>query len=75
MSKWISMKDGLPEEGVEVETKIDDTHGIRNIQTLTRKGHLYFYPDMSMYVYYNPTHWRPSQKTPEGQNGLKENKE
>ncbi len=44
-------------EGVEVRTKIDDRDGIRNEQALVRKGRLWFYPDMSMYVYYTPTHW------------------
>lgn len=45
-------------EGIELETKIDDKEGLRNVQSLTRKGSLWFYPDMSMYVYYRPTHWR-----------------
>ena len=63
MNGWISVKEKLPEEGIEVETKIDDKHGIRNIQNLTRQGILYFYPDMSMYVYYAPTHWRLKTNT------------
>jgi hypothetical protein len=46
-----------PEE-TEVQTKIDDKHGIRNIQTLKRQGNLWFVPDGNMYVYYTPTHWR-----------------
>lgn len=46
-------------EGVEVETKIDDEHGVRNVQTLMRREHLWWYPDGTMYVYYCPTHWRP----------------
>lgn len=45
-------------EGVEVLTKIDDEAGARNEQPLTRKGGLWFFPDMSMYVYYPPTHWK-----------------
>ena len=45
-------------EGVEVETRIKDAKGERNVQTLTRRGRLWFFPDMSMYVYYTPTHWR-----------------
>lgn len=45
-------------EGVEVMTKIDEGKGARNEQTLTRKGNLWCYPDMHMYVYYRPTHWR-----------------
>jgi hypothetical protein len=45
-------------EGVVVETKIDDEKGIRNETTLKRQGRLWFFPDDSMYVYYQPTHWR-----------------
>lgn len=44
-------------EGKPVMTKIDDQNGPRNEQVLVRKGRLWFYPDMSMYVYYTPTHW------------------
>lgn len=40
-------------------TKIDDECGVRNEQTLIRKGNLWFFPDESMYVYYTPTHWKP----------------
>ncbi|ANV25010.1 hypothetical protein [Agrobacterium pusense] len=53
-------------EGVEVMTKIDDAHGERNVQSLkmvTRTpgetAPMWWYPDMSMYVYYRPTHWKP----------------
>ena len=46
-------------EGVEVETKIHDANGERNIQTLTLSRNLWWFPDRSMYVYYRPTHWRP----------------
>ena len=58
---WIACKTELPPEGVEVETKIDDDGGPRNEWTLKRKGRLWFYPDMSMYVYYTPTHWRSNR--------------
>lgn len=44
-------------EGREVMTKVHDLNGERNVQTLIRKGRLWFHPDMSMYVYYQPTHW------------------
>lgn len=47
-------------EGVAVMTKIDDEGGVRNEQKLIRKGRLWYFPDMSMYVYYAPTHWRYS---------------
>lgn len=43
-------------EGVLVMTKIDDSDGVRNEQTLIKQGHLWFSGDM--YVYYRPTHWR-----------------
>lgn len=60
-SIWNECTRHLPENGIEVETKIDDEYGVRNVQTLKRQGNLWFYPDMSMYVYYRPTHWRPTR--------------
>lgn len=49
-------------EGKAVMTCIDAGKrgplGERNITPLIRKGKLWFFPDMSMYVYYRPTHWR-----------------
>jgi hypothetical protein len=44
-------------EQVVVRTKIDDVNGVRNEQDLQRQGNLWWFPDMSMYVYYRPTHW------------------
>lgn len=46
-------------ENVEVNTKIDNERGVRNEQTLKRRGNLWWFPDGSMYVYYTPTHWAP----------------
>lgn len=46
-------------QGVAVMTKIDDEKGCRNEQALVRQRNLFFFPDMSMYVYYTPTHWKP----------------
>lgn len=46
-------------EGVDVWTKIDDGRGARMEAVLRRQGRLWFFPDMSMYVYYAPTHWSP----------------
>lgn len=49
-------------EREEVWTKIDDKHGERNVAKLTRIGNLWYTdpdPAKGMYVYYNPTHWRP----------------
>ncbi|MEN6313272.1 MAG: hypothetical protein ABFD25_03370 [Clostridiaceae bacterium] len=57
-SKWIAITDELPAEGELVDTKISDGNGERNFGQLKRKGNLWFLPDMSMYVYYTPTHWR-----------------
>ena len=52
-------------EGSEIETKIDDQDGPRNIQNLVKRTRIpgvtrsmFWYPDGSMYVYYTPTHWR-----------------
>ncbi len=50
-------------ENVEVWTIIDSGGKRRNEQTLKRRGRLWFYPDMSMYVYYQPTHWSPLDAT------------
>ena len=59
MNDWISCSTFLPENGKEVLTKIDDEHGRRNENVvLKRQGRLWFIPDMSMYVYYGPTHWK-----------------
>lgn len=56
-SVWIRCDNELPPEGEEVMTKIDDTDSCRNTQALKRHRGLWFFPDMSMYVYYRPTHW------------------
>ena len=55
--EWLSCSQAP--EGVEVLTKIDDAeHGVRNVTTLVKKGNFWFVPDMSMYVYYKPTHFQ-----------------
>ncbi len=56
--KWISLSDQLPPDKQVVETKIDDSKGVRNEQKLMRSGKLFFTDDGEMYVYYTPTHWR-----------------
>ena len=58
MTDWTSTEKDLPADGEEVNTKIDDGISVRNEQSLVRQGRLWFFPDMSMYVYYQPTHWR-----------------
>lgn len=47
-------------ELVVVMTKIHDEHGVRNVQRLKRDGRLWFIPGKDMYVFYTPTHWKPS---------------
>ena len=53
---WQSI--GTAPEKKVVWTKIDDGNGPRNESQLIRQGGLWFFPDLSMYVYYAPTHWR-----------------
>jgi hypothetical protein len=55
---WTLLSEKLPPEGEVVMTVIADGGDIRNEQQLVRKGNLFFFEDMSMYVYYRPTHWR-----------------
>ena len=58
MKMWISLSRRLPPENVKLETKIVDSKRVRNKQTLIYSKNLFWLPDMSMYVYYTPTHWR-----------------
>lgn len=54
MRDWTPVTEALPPEGQLVETI--SPGGLQ--QTLKRKGRLWFVPDMSIYVYYEPTYWR-----------------
>ncbi len=56
---WIECEMRLPAAEEVVETKIHDAQGCRNETTLKLRGGRWFFADGSMYVYYNPTHWRP----------------
>jgi hypothetical protein len=58
MCDWRRVSESLPPDGTEVETKVDDEKGCRNVQTLIHHDHLWWIPDNRMYVYYVPTHWR-----------------
>lgn len=60
LADWIALSERAPDEGVVVDTKIDDEEGCRNEQPLKRQRNLWFVEDGSMYVYYRPTHWRPT---------------
>lgn len=59
MSAWTRCADSLPPADEPVMTKIDDKDGCRSEAVLVRRGNLWWFRDGSMYVYYNPTHWRP----------------
>ena len=58
MPVWNRCKDRLPSEDFKVMTKIDDEKGVRNEQVLIIYNRMLWFPDMSMYIYYSPTHWR-----------------
>ena len=63
MREWINCNEILPEEGVIVETKIDDndngnSNHVSACVRLFRRGCLWFCQDGNTYVYYRPTHWR-----------------
>ena len=50
--------DREPPQNKVIMTKIVDENGaVRNEQPLVRKGRFWWLPDMSMYVYFTPTHW------------------
>ncbi len=56
--EYVKVIDSLPPEGIPIMTKIDDKNGSRNETILVFKGNLFWFRDMSMYIYYTPTHWR-----------------
>lgn len=56
MTTWIDMTvETLPPEGEVVMTLDSGGHE----QALKRIGRLFYFPDMSMYVYFTPRCWRP----------------
>lgn len=57
--EWVAVADNVPPQDTVVMTKIDDGRGVRNQTPLKRHGNLWFLPDMSICVYYEPTHWAP----------------
>ncbi len=61
MPHWIETETRKPPTGVAVETKIDDRAGCRNEQRLVFDRNLWWLKDRSMYVYYTPTHWKPTE--------------
>jgi len=65
MTDWKRCSEQLPTVDTAVMTKIDDAKGVRNEQTLYRVQRdatcrsMWFTERGSMYVYYEPTHWKP----------------
>lgn len=53
-SERIETAKQLPPEGVTVEAR----DSVGHVQKLRRQGRLWFYPNMSMYVYFIPKSWR-----------------
>lgn len=55
---WIKITDRRPPEKMLLKTKIVDADGKEhNQEELILSKRLWWLPDMSMYVYYTPTHW------------------
>jgi hypothetical protein len=57
-NQWIPLYLLKPNTNRIVETKISDSKGERNIANLRFEKNHWWHDDMSMYVYYAPTHWR-----------------
>jgi len=57
--EWTKTKDKHPEKGQTVQTKIDDSLGLRHEKNLVYHSNLWWDEDFNMYVYYEPTHWKP----------------
>ena len=51
---WIPTAQQLPPDDKVVETMDSGGH----VQDFIRQGHLWWFDDMSMYVYYVPKFWR-----------------
>ena len=57
---WIDCDVGKPPDNIEVKTRVEDIEGnVSRQQNLSLFNNLWFLPDMSMMVYYRPTHWKP----------------
>jgi hypothetical protein len=58
MPQWKLVSEETPPQKKVLKTKIVDAEGKEhNEQELILSGKLWWHPDMSMYVYYTPTHW------------------
>lgn len=61
MQHWTPTAQERPPEGVVIDAMDSGGH----VQKLKRQGNLYFFADMSMYVYYVPTFWKATQQAGE----------
>ena len=58
MGTWKKVTEEQPPQKKVLKTKIVDADGKEhNEQDLVLSNRLWWQPDMSMYVYYRPTHW------------------
>lgn len=55
---WTKVSERKPPENVVIDTKIMDEKGERNLQRLRLRGGFWCDPNVEMYVYYTPTHWK-----------------
>lgn len=55
---WNRTNEVNPPENTLLLTKVDHQNCSKNEQRLIKKGNLWWLEDMSMYVYYTPTHWK-----------------
>lgn len=58
---WKEIKRISPPTNIVIETKVDK-NGERNIERLIFDGKLWWHTDKSMYVYYQPTHWKEVER-------------
>ena len=57
VTDWVKTSDRLPEENMIVDTKIHDSRGERNHQTMVFHSNLWWV-SRTVHTYYTPTHWR-----------------
>ncbi len=58
---WNPIESSVPPQGIFVHTKIDDKHGVRNVQLMKLENNLWFLLN-GTHVYYTPTHWAHKYK-------------
>jgi len=56
-NNWVKVSDRLPPENKVVQTKIHKNRVVKNESKLVLKGTVWWLPDFSTNVQFNPTHW------------------